>query len=71
MFFSEPERRILRTFQQFLMTPDRMLCFSGATLKQNKAALEGLIHKELLVEERFRGAYSLTEAGFAAMKDCK
>ena len=71
VMFSESEQRVLRTFRQFLMTPDRMLCFSGTHLKQSRVGLDRLIHKELLVKEKFRGAYSLTEAGFEAMMCCK
>jgi hypothetical protein len=47
-----------------------MLCFSGPNLKQNKATLALLTDKELLVKEEFKGGYSLTRNGFAAMKDC-
>ena len=53
------------------MTPGQMLCFSGPSLKQDKAVLELLTDKELLVREEFKGGYSLTRAGFAAMKDCR
>lgn len=48
-----------------------MLCFSGPNLKQNKATLDLLTNKELLVKERFKGGYSLTRTGFAAMNDCE
>ena len=69
--FSTSEQRVLRTFQRFLMTPGKMLCFSGPDLEKNKATLERLIDKDLLVKEKFKGGYSLTKAGFAAMKDCE
>lgn len=62
---------MLRTFRRFLMTPGQMLCFYGPNLQQNKATLELLTEKELLVKERFKGGYSLTRAGFAAMNDCE
>ena len=48
-----------------------MLCFSGPKLEQDQATLELLKDKDLLVEETFKGGYSLTQAGFAAMKDCE
>lgn len=48
-----------------------MLCFSGPNLETNKAALEILSDKDLLVREQFKGGYSLTPAGFAAMKTCE
>jgi hypothetical protein len=68
---STSEQRVLRTFRRFLMTPGKMLCFSGPSLKQDKAVLELLTDKELLVRERFNGGYSLTQAGYAAMNDCE
>ena len=52
------------------MTPGKMLCFYGPNLKQGKATLELLTDKELLVKEKFKDGYSLTQAGFAAMNDC-
>ena len=63
------EERVLRTFRQYLMTPGQMLCFSGPNLAKHKDALERMSERELLSKEKFIGAYSLTEAGFAAMKE--
>jgi len=48
-----------------------MLCFDGPNLEQDKATLEFLTDKDLLVKEEFKGGYSLTQAGFAAMNDCE
>ena len=48
-----------------------MLCFSGPKLEQDQTALELLNDKELVVKESFKGGYSLTQAGFAAMNDCE
>lgn len=62
------EQRVLRTFRQFLISPGQMLCFHGPNLNRNQAALRQLIEKELLVKEHFKGGYSITEAGYAAMK---
>ena len=53
------------------MTPGQMLCFSGPNLKRDTETLKLLTEKKLLVKERFEGGYSLTQAGFAAMKDCE
>ena len=47
-----------------------MLCFYDPNLRKYKAALQLLTEKELLVKEQFKGGYSLTPAGFAAMKEC-
>ena len=53
------------------MKPDKMLCFSGPNLKQNEMPLAILTEKKLLVKEKFKDGYSLTQTGFAAMKDCE
>jgi len=53
------------------MTPGRMLCFYGPNLKKNKSTLDRMTDKDLLVKEKFKGAYSLTPAGFAAMNECE
>ncbi len=66
---SKPERRVLSTFREYLMSPGRMLCFSGPNLERDHPALQLLAEKKLLEKERFKGAYSLTQAGFAAMKE--
>ncbi|MEL6106014.1 MAG: hypothetical protein AAFU85_08255 [Planctomycetota bacterium] len=66
---SKSERRVLETFHEYLMTPGKMLCFSGPTLERYSADLNRMAGKKLLVKEKFKGAYSLTNAGFSAMKD--
>lgn len=66
---SKPELRVLSTFRQYLMGPGRMLCFSGPDLERDRKALELLAEKKFLEKERFKGAYSLTKTGFAAMKE--
>ena len=68
---SNSEQRVLLTFRRFLMSPGEMLCFYGPNLEQNKTTLELLTDKDLLVKEKFKGGYSLTREGFAAMKSCK
>ena len=69
--FNASEERVFRTFRQYLMTPGRMLCFSGPDLLRDAATLQLLTDKGLLVKEKFTGGYSLTLDGFAAMKDCE
>ncbi len=71
ILLSTSEQRVLGTFRRFLMTPGQMLCFDGPNLEQDKATLEFLTDKDLLVKEEFKGGYSLTQAGFAAMNDCE
>ena len=67
---SPSERKVLNAFRDFRMRPDQMLCFSGIDLEQKSAAIDELVHKQLLTRERFRGGFSLTVAGFRAMKAC-
>lgn len=68
MTLTNPEERALKTFREYLMTPNRMLCFSGPSLEQHGKALEELSEKELLSREKRPGAYSLTQAGYSAMQ---
>ncbi len=67
---SPSEKTVLRTFQQYLVTPGAMPCFFDPDLEKHKKAFRELTEKDFLVEERFKGAYSLTLAGFKAMKTC-
>jgi hypothetical protein len=66
---SEEEHSVLSLFRKYLMSPGKMLCLSGKDLEANTEPLDQLTSKGLLVNERFPGGYSLTEAGYAAMKD--
>lgn len=68
--FTKSEQAVFATFRKFLMTPYRMLCFFGPSLEQNQAALKRLTEMEMLEKETFKGAYSLTSAGYAAMNAC-
>ena len=66
---SPEERSILNVFRNYLMTPGKMLCLPGPKLEASRKPLAELTDKGLLVAESFRGGYSLTEDGFAAMKE--
>ena len=68
---SRSEKSVLRTFRQHLVTPGKMLCFFGPNLEKHKAAFLHMTENELLIKEHFKGAYSLTPAGFEAMKACE
>jgi 3-hydroxy-3-methylglutaryl CoA synthase len=46
-----------------------MLCFHGPNLKQYQPALKSLIKKEMLIEEKFKGGYSLTKVGYETMRE--
>lgn len=71
ILLSVEEHSVLIHFREYLMTPGRMLCISGADLENFNIPLAQLSDKGLLVAESFRGGYSLTEAGFAAMQDAE
>lgn len=58
----------MRVFRKFMVNPGQMLCFYGPDLKKHNTALRQLTEKDLLVKEKFKGGYSLTVAGFTAMK---
>lgn len=64
------EKKVLRTFQQYMVTPGKMLCFFGPNLEKYQAALQQLTDRDLLVKEQFKGAYSMTLAGAKAMRNC-
>ena len=63
------EQSVLSVFRRYLMTPGQMLCISGSELEDFSVPLTHLSNKGLLVAESYHGGYSLTKAGFAAMKD--
>jgi hypothetical protein len=46
-----------------------MLCFNGPTLAKHNSGLRTLTEKGYLVKESFRGGYSLTQAGYNAMRN--
>jgi hypothetical protein len=46
-----------------------MLCFGTSDQEDFSIPLADLTKRGLLIAERFRGSYSLTEDGFRAMKE--
>ena len=67
---SPAEQAALRTFKMYLVTPGKMLCFFGPNLEKHEAALDKLTRKDFLRKDNFKGAWSLTDAGYQAMKTC-
>lgn len=65
---SPSESKVLETFRLFHMQPNKMLCFYGQDLESKSSALASLVEKQLLVREKFCGAYSLTATGYAQMR---
>jgi hypothetical protein len=69
LLLTKSERGVLETFRRFLMTPGVMLCFNGPHLSKHSTGLRTLTEKGFLVKESFRGGYSLTQAGYNAMRN--
>lgn len=67
---SSSEQRVLQAFRQFLVTPGQMLCFYGRDLEKYQTGLQQLAQKDLVVKEEFKGGFSLTRKGYAAMRQC-
>jgi predicted transcriptional regulator len=67
---TDAEKQIMRYFRQYHIGANEMLFFNtnlanSASPKFN-SAMESLIRSGLVVRERRKNAYSLTEHGFAA-----
>ncbi len=65
---SSMERKILNVFRDYKMTPGKMLCFTGPDLEKFGVKLNQLTSMGLLMAEKRKGSYSLTESGFDVMK---
>jgi len=65
---SPAEQSVLAIFRMYQLTPGRMLCLHGDDLDKFDAPLATMTERGWLTEERYRGGYSLTETGYAAMK---
>jgi hypothetical protein len=66
---STSDQRVLDVFRAYQVMPGQMLCFHGANLEKHGESLRRLAAQGLLSKERFAGGYSLTSAGFAAMRE--
>ncbi len=64
------ETSILRYFRQYRIGANEMLFFNSGIVKSHppefRRAMASLIDNGLVVEERRRNAYSLTEEGYCA-----
>jgi hypothetical protein len=65
---STTEQSVLGVFRQYLMGPGEMLCFHGKFLEDHVEPLRRLTARKLITKEKFKGGYSLTATGFAAMQ---
>ncbi len=67
---SEAEIKILRQFLTFRMKAEQMLFFPSGYTKPNPQsfarAVQSLIERRFLVQERRKDSYSLTADGYAA-----
>jgi hypothetical protein len=65
---SSKERKVLKIFREYLMTPGDMLCFCGKALDDHRTALGQLRDRGYLKAERLKGAFSLTREGCMVMR---
>jgi hypothetical protein len=63
-----PQQSALVVFREYLIEPGQMLCFHGPLLDQNRDSLSYLAEQGLVSKDKFRGGYTLTKAGFAAIQ---
>ena len=66
---SPEEVAVLDVFRKFRMSPGQMLCFSTADIVTYREPLAQLANTGFLVAEKFQGGYSLTNVGFAAIRE--
>lgn len=64
------EQSVMGVFRKYQMTPGKMLCFGGSDFESLRTPLTELADKGLLVADKTKGGYSLSDRGFAAMVDC-
>lgn len=69
ILLSSSEQAVMEVFREFRVAPGEMLCFQNLILAKHRSSLRQMIDKGLLVEEAPKGSYSLTQAGFVAMKN--
>jgi hypothetical protein len=62
------QQSALVVFRKYLIEPGEMLCFHGPLLDENRNSLRCLTEQGLLSKDKFKGGYTLTKAGFAAMQ---
>lgn len=64
---TDEERQIMRHFRQYHVGANEMLFFNTSLANSGspkfQSAMEGLIRNGLVIRERRRNAYSLTDAG--------
>jgi predicted transcriptional regulator len=69
---TEAEKQIMRYFRQYRIGANEMLFFntnvSNSASPKFQSAMDSLIRNGLVVRERRKNAYSLTEDGFAALQ---
>lgn len=60
------EQDILAIFRRFRVGPNKMLCLNSFVNENFLAAMDQLIKHELVVKDRPKHAYYLTQAGYDA-----
>ena len=65
---STTEQAALDVFRAYRVGCGKMLCFHTPQLAKHVATLDRLVERNLVVQEQFAGAYSMTAAGVRAMR---
>ena len=68
---SSADVSVLRVFATYLMTPGKMLCFNIQEQILYEQPLTHLTRLRMISPEQMKGAYSLTQLGYTAMRDEK
>ena len=66
---SPADLSVLRVFKTYLMTPGKMLCFNSQDQEAYQLPLAHLTSLRMISPEQMKGGYSLTQMGYAAMRD--
>ena len=62
------EQVVLDAFRDYRVQPGQMLCFHGPWLEKHEPTLRRMVEQKLVVKEQFAAGYSLTDAGYRAMR---
>ena len=59
----------LAVFHKYLVEPGQMLCFHGPSFDEHRDSLQRLTAEGLVTKDKFEGGYTLTQAGFASIRE--
>ncbi|MAT73189.1 MAG: hypothetical protein CMJ58_27195 [Planctomycetaceae bacterium] len=65
---TDSESAVMDVFREFLVGPGEMVCFPTPLAEKHAASLKRLTQRDYLTKEEFAAGYSLTAAGYRAMR---